>query len=136
MGREEAELHIAEAMKDMTLWILVVDDDPEIRRLVKEGLSSLEVVEASDGKEALQLVREEPPDLAITDLEMPGMDGFALLAQLRTLYPDLPVLALSDYGEVGKIQQSDFDGIIEKPLKLEEFRKSIEALLVREGPPG
>ncbi len=66
--------------------ILLVDDNPADRRLVKRLLhryKQYRVSEASNGAEALKIIREEPPDLVITDLTMPEMDGFTLLETLK-----------------------------------------------------
>lgn len=133
--RVKAEQYIAEKVQDVSLRILIVDDEAEIRRYVREVLSSFAVAEASNGEEALQRIQEERPDLVITDIDMPRMDGLALLIQMRSLYPDIPVVALIDYGKDEKIQEHGFDGIIEKPVKLEEFWKLMETALAREDRP-
>ena len=134
MTRPEAEAQIADEMEEVSLRILIVDDEPAIRRVVKEALDSFDVVEAGDGKEALQKVQEERPDLVIADIKMPQMDGFTLLTHLRDKYPDLPVLALSGYVDPEEIQQYTFDGFVQKPIQLEEFRKAVEGTLVRDDP--
>ncbi len=132
MTRVEAEQYIAEKVQDVSLHILMVDDEAEIRRYVRQVLSSFAVAEAGDGEEALQRVREEQPDLVITDIHMPRMDGLALLSRMRSLYPDLPVVALVEYGKGEELQDQGFDGVIEKPVKLEEFWKLMEAALAKE----
>lgn len=80
--------------------VLVVDDEFDIRyvtRLLLEG-AGYGVVEASDGRAALDLLDTEPVDLVLTDVDMPGMDGLTLLARLRTAAPtaDLPVIVWSE----------------------------------------
>jgi CheY-like chemotaxis protein len=77
--------------------ILIVDDDPAILDamailLADEGYP---IQTAPDGRVALQMIAEETPDLLITDVVMPGLDGWALLAQVRERTPDLPVIVIS-----------------------------------------
>ena len=70
-----------------------------------------------------------PPDLVITDIKMPKMDGYALLDKLREAYPDLPVVAISGFASADDIEEYDFDGFIEKPMQVEEFRQIVEGAL-------
>lgn len=105
--------------------ILVVDDEPKIRNLVKKALPAFEVVEASNGKEALQSIQEKTPDLIITDIKMPEMDGITFLTLLRNQHPDMPVLALSGYVSSEEILPYTFDGFIAKPLKLQEIEEIV-----------
>ena len=130
--RDEAELYLADEIKDTALQILIVDDEPDIRSLVKNVLSPYDVVEAGDGEEALEMIQEEPPDLMIADIRMPKMDGTTLLTHVRDLYPDLPVLALSGYLKPEEVQDYAFDGFIEKPIQLEAFMELVEKTLVRD----
>jgi len=132
MTRDEAEMYIAEELGDASLRVLIVDDEPAIRRMVKDMLSSYEVVEAADGEEALQMADEQALDLVITDIKMPKMDGFALVTQLRDQHPNLRILGLSGYVEEGDVQEYDFDGFVKKPISLEEFRNLVAESLVKE----
>lgn len=77
--------------------ILVVDDDERIRMLSVQVLSgpNYEVRTASDGFEALALMRNAMPDLIISDLNMPNMSGFELLSVVRRRFPQLPVIAIT-----------------------------------------
>lgn len=84
--------------------ILVVDDDPAIRAglvrlLVRFGHDA---VEAGDGKEALQVMEEATPDLVITDINMPEMDGIEVINALLKERPGLPVVAISGGGRLDK----------------------------------
>lgn len=79
--------------------VLVVDDDRLFRLYVVMLLQhgGMTVVEAKDGGEALTCLEAQPIDLVVTDVRMPGMDGFQLLARARELFPDLPVLLVSGH---------------------------------------
>jgi two-component system, cell cycle response regulator DivK len=83
--------------------ILVVDDFDDTRLMMRLWLQKrgYNVVEASDGLEALEVARRESPDLIIMDIEMPEMDGLAATRQMRLeeQLRDVPVVAVSAYGE-------------------------------------
>ena len=127
------DLKIADLQQSSTQRILVVDDEPKIRNLVRQALSAFEVVEASNGKEALQSIQEKTPDLIITDIKMPEMDGITFLTLLRNQHPDLPVLALSGYVGSEEILPYTFDSFIAKPLKLEEVKEIVVETLANDG---
>jgi len=81
--------------------ILVVDDDAVDRELATRCLKpveDLEVVYAGDGNQALEVIGERTPDLVLTDLRMPGMDGLELVRKLRDEHPLLPVLLMTSHG--------------------------------------
>src|SRR4051812_21018243 len=83
--------------------ILVVDDEPSARSgleklLQQEGYT---VNVAADGPSALVIAAESPPDVVVTDLKMPRMDGVALLGKLREQDRDLPVIMVTAFGDVG-----------------------------------
>jgi two-component system, chemotaxis family, sensor kinase CheA len=82
--------------------VLVADDSPVVRELVREILSSagLEVLEAHDGAGALESIQQAEPDLLISDVEMPRMNGFDLLSEVRRRSQRLPVVMLSTRGSV------------------------------------
>lgn len=113
--------------------VLVVDDEAEVRHILSQMLRDYEVTTAENGDEALRSAQDSPPDLVITDIRMPGMDGVELLPKLRELLPDVPVLALSGIVSCEDIQEHGFDGFVAKPMKLDEFRSVVEGAL---GSPG
>lgn len=132
IAREEAESRVDdEMMESGPFTVLVVDDEPEVRDFVSRALSQYEVVEASGATDALDIVPKSSPDLVITDIKMPGMDGYALLDKLRESNPGLPVVAISGYAEETDISDHDFDGFIQKPVDLESFRLMVEKSLPR-----
>jgi two-component system, OmpR family, response regulator len=117
--------------------ILIVDDDPHIRKLVhvflaKEGFS---ILESQDGKEALTLLDSEKVDLIILDIMMPNMDGWELCRNLRDYYSDsLPILMLTAKGEMAqKVKGFELgaDDYLVKPFHPAELIARIKALLKR-----
>jgi CheY-like chemotaxis protein len=83
----------------MDAHILVVEDSPTIRNLIAMMLRQCgyQVSGAADGLEALAQIEKDPPDLIITDVNMPRMDGFKLIARLRAQphFAELPIIVLS-----------------------------------------
>jgi len=129
LGVEEAQTLVDEGVVEDKLQVLVVDDEEDLRRLIKSSLTAYEVREAGDGDEALLSIREHEPDLVITYIKMPGMDGFTLADHLKKEFPDLPVLALSGFVEANAIDGHNSVGFIEKPMQLENFQQMIDTTL-------
>ena len=110
--------------------ILVVDDDPAQREQLAGFLRDLgaEVREAGDGGEALQQVLSGSPDLVITDLRMPGMDGRELLGKIRESNPEIGVFIVTAYGTVeGAVAclKAGARDYLLKPLDLEEVEHQV-----------
>lgn len=112
--------------------ILVVDDEEAIRLLYKEELSEAgyAVELAADGAEALRLIQQSRPDLMTIDIRMPGMDGIELLARVREIYRDLPIIICTAYGDF----RNDFgtwasDAFLTKSADLSELKEKIRELL-------
>jgi len=107
----------------MALSVLVVDDDPVILRLLQVNfeLEGIEVVTAADGDDGLKIAKSDPPDLVISDIMMPKVNGLELLAALRSS-PDtasLPVILLSAKAQVADVQRGlelGADDYITKPF--------------------
>src|SRR5262245_47382431 len=81
--------------------ILIVDDDPVHRDLAGrylEKVPELRILDATNGREALESIGAHPPDLVLTDIYMPGMDGLDLVANIHEEYPWLPVVLMTSYG--------------------------------------
>ncbi len=112
--------------------ILVVDDEEAIRLLYREELSEAGYLVdlAADGVEALRMVEQSRPDLMTIDLRMPGMDGIELLAKVRAVHLDLPIIICSAYGDLRR----DFgtwasDAFITKSADVQELKMKIAELL-------
>ena len=119
--------------------ILVVDDEPQITRVLKTTLSSqgYGIRTASDGEEALHAMSEWPPDLIVTDLRMPNMDGLELCREVRRT-SQVPIIVLSVKGEDSiKVQALDAgaDDYVTKPFSMTELTARIRAALRRASVP-
>src|ERR1700722_16950881 len=120
----------------MVARILVVEDNPDNLNLMTYLLKAFghTVLTACDGQEGLELAVRELPDLILCDLQMPKMDGFELIRELR-LNPRLanhPVIAVTAYamrGDDDKVLAAGFDGYISKPIVPEEFVGQVERFL-------
>lgn len=115
--------------------ILVVDDEPQLTRVLLTGLSSrgYEVRAAADGLTAFETFTDWQPDLVITDLAMPNMDGFELCRRLRTL-SQVPIIVLSAKDEERmKVAALDLgaDDFVTKPFGIDELLARIRASLRR-----
>ncbi|MCL1975563.1 MAG: response regulator transcription factor [Firmicutes bacterium] len=116
--------------------IMIVDDDPNIRELISTLLkdAGFNACEAKDGRDALQQLADEKPDLAIVDLMMPNMDGYELCRKLRQYYENLPVLMLTARAELSsKVKGFEVgaDDYLTKPFEGDELLMRIRALLRR-----
>ncbi|MDD4429663.1 MAG: response regulator, partial [Paludibacter sp.] len=80
--------------------ILVIDDDKLVRKVFKLTLSKegYDVLEAEDGRQGLQLIKTENPDLVLTDFLMPGINGLEVIAEITRLKLNIPVIMLTGYG--------------------------------------
>ena len=129
LAAEEARALIDERATDGKLRILIVDDEPATGQLVKTSLVDYEVDEASCGEEALAAIRADRPDLVISGIRMPGMDGVTLASRLKEEFSDVPVVALSGDLETKDGQDHNFVGFLEKPIRIEQLQKMIEGAL-------
>lgn len=116
--------------------ILVVDDEAGIRDLICDALSigGFEVEGSPDGLQGLKQIREKRFDLLILDVNMPKMDGFALLEKIRADGSTTPVIMLSARGQKVDINQGlrlGADDYMTKPFGLEELSLRINAILKR-----
>jgi DNA-binding NtrC family response regulator len=107
--------------------ILIVDDDSETLALLHEILSKegYDITTAPHPKEALEQIRNQQPDLIMSDIHMPDMDGLSFLAELRTQQQDMPVILMTAYGSlktaVDGIKAGAFD-YLSKPFIVDEVR--------------
>jgi PAS domain S-box-containing protein len=113
--------------------VLVADDNPAGRELVREGLAghASSIIEASDGREALQKIRETRPDVVLLDIQMPEMDGYAVLREIRSdpALHGLRVVALTAFamqGDRERALEASFDDYLTKPVSVAQLKAQLE----------
>ena len=118
--------------------ILYVEDNPDNRLLVRRILLSEDysLLEATDAKEALNVLQSTRPDLILMDINMPDMDGYTLTAKIKSLpgFDRVPILALTANvmrGDKEKTLEAGCDGYIQKPLDIEQLTREIERFISR-----
>jgi two-component system response regulator MprA len=116
--------------------LLVVDDDQAVTSLLRRGFSyeGYRVRTAASGEEALRIAGEQPPDLVVLDLMMPGLDGIEVCRRLRSAEPDLPILILTGRDhpseEVAGLD-AGADDYVTKPFTFDVLNARIRTLLRR-----
>ena len=118
--------------------ILVVDDEQNIRNILRESLTKdqHEVIEASSGLEACEILDSNAVELVITDLVMPGKTGLDLIMEIKEKIPDLSIIAISGGGGInGRFdylpiaQLIGANNIIKKPFSIAEIKQTVTELL-------
>jgi CheY-like chemotaxis protein len=114
--------------------IMVVDDDEGMRHILSIALSRMgyEVLAAGSGTEALNLFLKNSFTLVLTDLEMPGMDGWNLAYRIKKRFPGIPVVLITGYAKeavMERIKGSSVDYVIFKPFLLEDILKTVQKML-------
>jgi signal transduction histidine kinase len=134
VGREARS--IFEGPRDHSPTILVVDDDQEVLEVMVLYLSQTgyRVLPARDGEEALRIFNAEHPELIITDLSMPGMNGLELIEAIKAISPRTEVLVLTGHSSVASaidaLRRGVFD-YLQKPFELVRLLQSVERALER-----
>jgi DNA-binding NtrC family response regulator len=114
--------------------VLVIDDDPDMRRLLKDflELDGLRVVEAADGGHAIFLVESEPIHVVILDKEMPGMNGLDVLSLLQERWPSIPIIFVTAFGGPDVAEESRRRGAryyVEKPFRVGRILETVQAVI-------
>jgi DNA-binding NtrC family response regulator len=114
--------------------ILVVDDQESMRTLLEDMLEVIgyEATLADGGEQALELLERNEFNLVLSDLNMPGMDGSALLRAIKATWPGLPVVIITGYGTFHtekRVMKEGADGYISKPCTLSKIDKTISSIL-------
>jgi len=121
--------------------VLLIDDDPTIQTVFTQFLADLghETMQADNGKTGLRLMQQERPDLIITDIMMPEMDGLEILMKIRKDHDDIPVIAISGGLRtlpVNFLQQAKLFGakyVFEKPVSFGVLQNAVEELIGTSG---
>lgn len=111
--------------------ILVIDDDERVRTLLRDILlfGGYRVIEASDGESGMRHLEEGGFDMVLTDLGMPGMNGWEVTKLIKTKIPQLPVALITGWGtnlDEKKIEESGVDWIIGKPFQVNEILETVK----------
>jgi two-component system, chemotaxis family, chemotaxis protein CheY len=119
--------------------LLIVDDSAAIRKILQRVLQQIEiplgnVFEASDGKQALDVLNQHPVSLVLSDINMPNMDGIELLRILRSSvqWQDLPVIMITTEGSQAKVAEAAKLGAtsyVRKPFTADQLRYKLAAVL-------
>lgn len=114
--------------------VLVVDDQYGIRVLLYEvfGKEGYETFQAANGKQALEIVVNETPDMVILDMKIPGMDGLEILKEIKKINQEIKVIMMTAYGELDMIKEATDLGAIThftKPFDIDELRMAVNKQL-------
>src|SRR5262245_43414759 len=124
-------------MKTLSGSILVADDDADIRDILSETLNSLgsRVVTAANGRECLDKLEKEAPELVLLDIEMPGKNGLEVLKELRQKGRDTTAIMITAYGTIERAVEAMKEGafdFVTKPFDLDHIALVVEKALERE----
>jgi DNA-binding response OmpR family regulator len=114
-----------------SITVLVVDDELMMRKLVAKVLSrdGFQVVQAQDGDEALRILAGRPIDIVISDINMPGLNGFELLQAIKKSHPAMSVIMMTAYGDTYSVKDAlllGADEYITKPFQSQEIALMVE----------
>jgi CheY-like chemotaxis protein len=119
--------------------VLYIEDNEQNRYLVSFILkaASYHVIQATSGEEGIALASEQPPDLILLDIQLPGMDGYEIARRLRgnPRLQGVPIVAVTSYAMVGDRENAlaaGCDGYLEKPINPDTFLAQVEAHTRRE----
>jgi CheY-like chemotaxis protein len=114
--------------------VLIAEDDRDMRQLLSAAVSARghEVSDYANGAELLaDLSPDRPPELVISDVQMPGLDGLSLLVRLRDTHPDLPVLLITAFGTRQLHERANELGaaaMLDKPVRLLSLLRAVDSL--------
>lgn len=117
--------------------VLIIDDTEEVLTALCKYFKQkqYEVISASNGLDGLKMIDDQlgGVDLIITDLVLPNISGVAIISIVKKKYPDLPVIAITGWGEHPEAlaKEANADVVMEKPFKLPELEKTARKLLAR-----
>jgi DNA-binding response OmpR family regulator len=126
-------MHVANSQPPKGLRVLLVEDDPAVRGVLGELLRhyGYDPREAADGAQAIELFTQEPADIVITDVRMPGVDGLELLARVKKIEPETCVVIMTGYGTEETAIQAIRNGAsnyFKKPVNIAEFAYAVGVL--------
>ncbi len=115
--------------------VLIVEDDPTLQEALCDTLelAGYAVQAASDGEAALEIMQQTPVGMVVSDVQMRPMDGNELMARIKALYPSIPVLLMTAYGDIKKAVTAMRDGAVDylaKPFEAESLLQKVEQLVL------
>ena len=113
--------------------VLVVEDDPGVRRFIVDSLQMLgyAVIEACDGRQGLERLSAERPELLIVDFAMPGLNGVEVAAKARGLAPEMPIILATGYADMEAVYKViDPDHVLRKPFQIDDLERAVRGALV------
>ena len=123
----------------MKMTIVIADDSRTARFLIRQylemvGFYQAEFIEAENGRQALQLVKDNQANILFTDYKMPEMDGLDLLRRVKAspVLHDLPVIVITSFANQAKIDELSENGafaVLQKPLSLSKLHETLKPLL-------
>ena len=120
---------------DLSGIIILLAEDNVINQTVFESMfdsSNANILIASDGKEAIKIASREHPDIIFMDIQMPVVDGYKACEQIKSVQPNIPIVALTADiagGDIGHFLDKDFNSALPKPYEFEDLLKSISHLV-------
>ncbi|MEM0266044.1 MAG: response regulator [Archaeoglobaceae archaeon] len=110
--------------------VMIVDDETAMREILKIMLKDYKVVEASNGREAVEKYEKEKPDIVLMDIMMPVMGGIDAIREIKKINPKAKIIAITAYaGSKGeKAMEAGVDRILKKPFTRKEVIRAIEEL--------
>jgi two-component system, NtrC family, response regulator GlrR len=119
-----------------TLRVLLIDDQPSILMLIQVMLERIlpgvRVTTAQSASDGLHLLQQDPCDVVLSDVSMPGEDGFYVLKQVRRQWPGLPVVLMSGALLAHEADIAGADGFLLKPFNLDQFHATLTAVTALE----
>jgi len=117
--------------------ILIVEDDLYVGWLLPRALAEMgyRVSTAEDGIQALEALKGAIPDLILSDMQMPNMDGWTLFQEVRERYPDIPFIAMSGGPICPDASSAAFDGYLYKPFHLQDLFDAVASVFQTTHPP-
>jgi CheY-like chemotaxis protein len=115
--------------------ILIVDDSDELTHVIADFMSMFgyRVYTARDGVDALRFMESETMDVVVSDIHMPRMDGYTLMTEIKTRYPQTPIVLITGFS-VSEAQKLAFekgaDAFVAKPFHLKDLKGVIESVLM------
>lgn len=112
--------------------VLIVDDEAVIREFVSEVLDDYQVLHAVNGKDAIEKIPEVAPDLIITDIKMPVMNGNEVIKFTKRFNSKIPIIVITGYTSLDIASECDrlgVDGFLSKPFTIAQLRKEVDRCL-------